>query len=304
MNKSFIALLLCLFLLSSTAMAEKPSAVSPIPYEELPPLHEGQHHYLLLVADQWQYHKNAIGNTDGILLLTLDTHTKRVLLTSFSRDILVETEDGARRRITFITKDLGGEALCKIMSTHFGIRIEKFILLDMNKVENIIDYMGGVDITVTNAEAAYLKRYAIPSYSTTPRMDKAGTYHFEGHPAVIYMRIRKVGNGDYGRTLRIRNTLSSLAKIASKYNDEQAFRLLDVILENINQTNLSTNDLVQALRYCLELRGASIEQLRIPEDNTHKIITYSGMLVMDIDYEKARESIANFLTDHYVVKED
>ncbi len=304
MFKRLLSMLMILLCCIGSASAQQPSAVSPIPYESLPPVLDGQHHYLLLVTDQWEYRQNAIGNTDGILLLTLDTRAKRIMLTSFSRDILVERPDGVMGRITFISKTHGPEKLCEIMSTHFGVRIEKYILMDMNKVENIIDYMGGVDITVSNAEAAYLKRYAIPVNSTIPRMDKAGTYHFLGHAAVIYMRIRKVGNGDYGRTQRIRNTLSGIANIAMKYDTEQAMRLLDNILQNINKTNITTNELLQAVGYSLELRGASIDQLRIPEEGAHKIITYAGMTVMDIDYDKARKSIADFLDDSFVVIDD
>lgn len=304
MYKRLLSLFLILMLSCTAALATPPSQVEPIPYESLPPVMEGQHHYLLLVTDQWDYKRYAIGNTDGILLLTLDTRAKRILLTSFSRDILVERPDGIIGRITFISKNFGPEKLCEIMSTHFGVRIEKYILMDLSKVENIIDFMGGVDISVTNAEAAYLKRYAIPKDSTVPQMDKAGTYNFLGHAAVIYMRIRKVGNGDYGRTQRIRNTLSGLAGIAMKYNNDQAFRLLDVILENINRTNISTNDLLKAVGYALELRGASVEQLRIPGDGEHKIISYAGMSVMDIDYEKARDALSKFLDDSYVVIDD
>lgn len=304
MYKRLLSLFLILMLSCTAALATPPSQVEPIPYESLPPVMEGQHHYLLLVTDQWDYKRYAIGNTDGILLLTLDTRAKRILLTSFSRDILVERPDGIIGRITFISKNFGPEKLCEIMSTHFGVRIEKYILMDLSKVENIIDFMGGVDISVTNAEAAYLKRYAIPKDSTVPQMDKAGTYNFLGHAAVIYMRIRKVGNGDYGRTQRIRNTLSGLAGIAMKYNNDQAFRLLDVILENINRTNISTNELLKAVGYALELRGASIEQLRIPGDGEHKIISYAGMSVMDIDYEKARDALSKFLDDSYVVIDD
>ncbi len=301
--KKILALLLCL-LFASTCLAEMPSPANPLKLEEVPEPNEGQHHYLLLVTDQWNYQKNAIGNTDGILLLTLDTRAKRVLLTGFSRDILVERPDGIMGRITFISKNHGPEALCEIMSRHFGVKIEKYILLDMNKVENIIDQMGGVDITVTNAEAGYLRRYAIPKDSTIPTMDKAGTYHFLGHSAVIYMRIRKVGNGDYGRNQRIRETLRSLAQIAMRYDAEQAFRLLDTIIANINKTNMSMQDLIQAATYALDLRGASIEQLRIPEDGVHKIINYAGMQVMDMDYEQARKSIAEFLGDSFVVIEE
>ena len=42
----------------------------------------------------------------------------------------------------------------------------------------IIDAMGGVYITVTDAEADYLNRYRISRDSTTPSMGKGGTYLF------------------------------------------------------------------------------------------------------------------------------
>ena len=53
-----------------------------------------------------------------------------------------------------------------------GVKVEKFILFDMKQVQEIINHLGGVDITVTDAEANYLRRYAISKTSTTPSMGR------------------------------------------------------------------------------------------------------------------------------------
>lgn len=302
MIKKILSILLVVLLCSVNVLAEAPSPVSLLNYDKIQN-REGQKHFLLLCTDQWDYEQGNIGNTDGIILLTMDTKAKRVLITSFSRDILVERPDGVMGRITFLAKNFGPEALCKTMSTHFGIKIEKYLLFDMSGIEKIIDTLGGVDITVTNAEARYLRRYAIPKDSTTPKMAFAGTYHFRGHSAVIYMRIRKVGNGDYGRNSRIRETLMKLANTAMSYDSNKANILLDSIIDNINMTNISTAELFEAMSIALELRGASIEQLKIPDENMHKLIAYAGMIVMDIDYTKAREAIQKFLGDSFVVED-
>ena len=81
-------------------------SIEVVPYDELPPVVEGQHHYLLLCIDQWvrdprpdgigipRYatggRKDMYGNTDGIVLLTLDTRAHRIMLTSFIRDALIK----------------------------------------------------------------------------------------------------------------------------------------------------------------------------------------------------------------------
>ena len=66
----------------------QPEHIEVVPMEDLPPVVEGQHHYLLLCIDQWKrdprpdnsksptlngQRRDMYGNTDGIMLVTLDT---------------------------------------------------------------------------------------------------------------------------------------------------------------------------------------------------------------------------------------
>ena len=307
MMKRLVSLMLAcvLLLMAAPALADQPQPIETIPYEELPEPFDGQHHYLLLCVDQWYGKPGNLGNTDGIVLVTVDTRAHRVMLTSFIRDALVERPDGKIGRINYIAKNYGPEALCKVISQHIGVKVEKYILFDFNQIQTIIDYLGGVTLTVTDAEADYLNRYRISRTATTPSMDKAGTYLFGGHAAVIYMRIRKAGGGgDFMRTQRVRTVLSTLADQCREISYEQARDLVDSVMANTTLTNMNLDEMVQAMEYAYSLRGATIEELRIPHDGDATPINYAGMAVQEINWIHSREVMDDYLQNSFLVLDD
>ena len=136
-----ILLALVLALAAVPALADMPKDIETIPFDELPEPLDGQHHYLLLCVDQWTGKPHNLGNTDGIVLATLDTRAHRVMLTSFIRDALVKRPDGKIGRINYIAKNYGPEALCKVISEHIGVKIEKYILFDFSQISNIVEIL-------------------------------------------------------------------------------------------------------------------------------------------------------------------
>lgn len=227
------------------------------------------------------------------------------MLTSIIRDALVERPDGVIGRINYIAKNYGPEALCKVISQHVGVKIEKYLLFDFSQIASIVDFLGGVDIEITSTESNYLQRYAIPKDSTTPRLRGAGTYHFNGHSAVIYMRIRKVGGGgDFMRTQRVRTVLSTLADQCREITLEEARALVDSVLENTTLTNMSTDEMVEAMNYAMELRGCTVEELRLPPDGAATPITYAGMSVQEIDWVACRQAMDEYLQNSFLVLDD
>ena len=306
MMKRILAFLLTLMLTltSLPVLADtQPTPIDKIPYDQLPENRDGIYHYLLLCMDEWN--GGLKGNSDGIVLLTFDTRATRIMLTSLLRDSLVERPDGKIGRINYIVKNYGPEALCNILSTHLGIKVDKYVIFNFQQIANIIDYLGGVEIDVEPSEAAYLKRYPLSPTQTTPRMDRAGTYLFTGRAAVIYMRMRK-GNtgGDFMRTARVRKVLSILADKCRVMTYDQAKALLDSVVENSTKTNMSGEEMVKALDQAFSLRTAKIEELRIPQEDARKPITYAGMSVQDIDWVKCREDMAEYLRKSIIVIEN
>ena len=324
MRRFYLLFLTAVLLLSGSALSETrtPNPIATIPYDQISPTLEGQHHYLLLCTDVWHGNPNNLGNTDGIVLVTLDTRAHRVMLTSFIRDALVERpmeeepEEMGIGRINYIAKRLGPEMLCRVISQHIDVKIEKYILFDFTQIANIVDFLGGVDIELNSSEIAYLQRYAVPvgsvrSVATGSDLRSNGThrsglYHFSGHSAVIYMRIRKAGGGgDFMRTQRARTVMSNLADKCREISWEEAEALVNNVMENNTMTNVNLEGMLEAARYAYSLRDCTIEELRIPPDGAARPINYASMAVQEIDWEICRQTMNNYLqTSFLVIDED
>ena len=166
-----VLLLIVLLVPESASLADSdwaneklPDRRNPVPFEivpwdELPPDTPDQHHYLLLVLDQKKrdprpddaknpseaagQHKDDWGNTDGIVILTLDTRAKRIMLTSIIRDAIIQRPDSTETkkhygRINYVYNDYGPEALCRLISEHLGFRIEKYMMFTFFQVRDVI----------------------------------------------------------------------------------------------------------------------------------------------------------------------
>lgn len=302
-----LLLVILLSLLSVTAGANEVeykdlNPISVLPLEDIPENLDGQRHILLLCVDQWNGNPNNLGNTDGMLLLTLDNRAGRAMLTTFSRDMLVLRADGKPGRITYVAKNSGPEALCQVISQHFGIKVDQYILFDMKQVESIIESLGGVNITITNEEAGYLKRYPLNLDATQPQIQGAGTYLFDGHSAVIYIRIRKVGGmGEIGRNERMRRVLGTLAQQCKNITAKEAAALLQTISTNSMLTNVSLVEMFDWLTLAMEVKDAQVEGIQMPVEGAAQPVTYAGMMVKQVDYELCRKELYNFLDGSFLV---
>ena len=311
-----------------------------VPWDELPPDNPDQHHYLLLVLDQKNIgaraddaknpsegvgkHKDNYGNTDGIVILTLDTRAKRIMLTSIIRDAIIEKPNSTETnkhygRINYVYNDYGPEALCKLISEHLGFRIEKYIMFTFFQVRDVIalPILGGsVDVQLNSSDIKYLRdnyevspgwvvsvdgQYDIARNKRAPE----GLYRLQPWAAVLYMRIRKNNRqGDLMRTQHARNVLSSLADKCRSFTLEQANELANELANLSNKTNMSAQDLLEAAGYAWQLRDCTIEELRIPDDEDCRAIWFAAMAAKEINWPASRAKMQDYLQNSFLVLDD
>ncbi|MDI9521119.1 MAG: LCP family protein [Bacillota bacterium] len=343
---------ICVFVLLITSLpvsAEKQNdrdfvfnSISVLKKEEIPKTPEGIEHYLLISMDKWQNNPENPGYNDGLVLLTLDSVAGRVMVTSIIRDLLVIKPNGNPARINRIVRQHDVQGLLDTINTHFGLEVNKYVLMDWRHIMEIVDAAGGTDIQLTGDEVSYLKGWSVPENSTQPVLTKAGKYHLNGFATVIYMRIRKRralndDTHDLGRTYRARVVLTALAKNLRSYTITQAQELLTKILNIWEQpfdknytypgirnngiftfgdpprdksarryaTNITMVELLEAMRVAFLLRGCEIEQFRLPADGTVRpYLLYNGASQL-ADFEENRRLLHEFMFQkNFVVQED
>ena len=98
MLRRLLVLLITLLLALPAAAEGLPDPIVPLTDAEILPTPEGTYYYLLLCSDRDESSAEAPGNTDGIMLIALDTTANRIMLISIVRDLLVLRPDGQLQR--------------------------------------------------------------------------------------------------------------------------------------------------------------------------------------------------------------
>lgn len=164
--------------------------------------------------------------SDCIILVTINNITKDVKLTSVYRDTYLELDGIGLDKATHAYYYGNAKLAINTLNKNLDLNIKEFVTVNFETVKTVVDSIGGVNITVTSAEAS-----KIPNIST------AGTYNLNGEQALAYARIRKI-DSDYKRTERMRTVLTAVLEKVKTKNVSELNSLVDTILPHVS-TNIS-----------------------------------------------------------------
>ena len=154
-----------------------------------------------------------IGNSDSMILISINYRLKQISMISLMRDTYVDIPGIGYRKLNASYPNGAGPLLCETITENYKVQVDRYVTVDFGNMIDIIDAIGTIEITFTEKEAENAnksirqqcrilglnkKEYLIPG---------EGTYECNGMQAVAYARIRKVGNADYQRTERQREVL-------------------------------------------------------------------------------------------------
>lgn len=96
------------------------------------------------------------GNSDTIILLSVDTRHKKLKLLSFMRDTYVEIPGYENNKLN-AAYSIGGASLSvHTVQANYGIQIDRYAVVDFSSFRNIIDKLGGIDVELTADEIEYI----------------------------------------------------------------------------------------------------------------------------------------------------
>lgn len=251
--------------------------------------------------------KSFKGNSDSIMVLSINTEAKTVKIVSIMRDSLVAIERNGNKyynKINSAYASGGPELAIKTINQNFGLDISEYATVNFFGMAEIIDAVGGIDAELTEQEVStnhtdglngLIKRHCAklkinpePYYIRT-----AGKHHLNGIQAVAYSRIRKFvniwgTNNDFGRTDRQRYVMEQLFNKALKLPKSQYVKLVKALIPYA-ETSLSYSE-IMGLAVNVLLHSPTFEQTRMPlseyQMKAPNVPRVGSVVYYDLDFAK------------------
>lgn len=232
----------------------------------------GTYNLLLLGVDRRE--DDWYGNSDAIILVTVNHDVQKIFLTSFMRDLYAEIPDYGVRKLNAAHAIGGGPLIVETLENTYGVQIDNYARVDFNSMTDIIDALGGVDIEMSEEEAKSANnsiremcKMQGKKYKEN-KLKSGGKLHLNGIQAVAYSRIRKVGNSDYERTKRQRKVLTELINNAKKLKFRDISGLLNQVLPLVTH-NVDPLTMVNLIARLPQMVTYDIVTDRIPYEDMY-----------------------------------
>lgn len=178
------------------------------------------------------------------------------------------------------------------VNEYFKLDLKKYVLVTFQSFVEIIDELGGVEISISPSEMREMNR----KLNDSLLIAHSGTnINVNGIQALAYCRLRKT-DSDYIRTMRQRKVIyAALKKIQRTMS---CFELYQFACNNISKldTNISFVELTY-ITYSIFKSGFDIEQFRIPVDGTYDYGTVSQKWYLWPDYSINTKILHDFLNN-------
>ena len=228
--------------------------------------------------------------SDAMILLTFNTANHTITLTSFLRDSYVYIPGHGNNKLNYAYQLGGFSKLNETLAVNFGVHVDANFEVDFSRFAEVIDLLGGVDITLTEKEANYLNTSSTFANFRDEWYLKAGKNHLTGTQALCYSRIRYVAtstgtNYDFGRTERQRTVLSALITAYKNQSLSNMMNLAEDLLPMVT-TDLTSHEILNYVGDLFPmLSSATISTQSIPAEGTYTdqyVSKIGSVLVLDL----------------------
>ena len=163
----------------------------------------------------------------------------------------------------------------------FGLDMQEFIVVDFNGVIELIDHIGGIDITLTAAEAQYYSNKHSVLFGNNL---SAGSIHMNGDQALAHLRNRTLGT-DFERTRRQRDVMIAMLNQVLGQSLTQMDSTLDFVLDII-RTNIKATDFLSVGLSIVTNFSSGVKSMSVPnrsqQGKEYRFASYKGMSILKL----------------------
>lgn len=233
------------------------------------PNDENVYNLLLIGVDRRD--KTWYGNSDSMILMSINKDTKKVHMTSFMRDLYANIPGVGVKKLNAACAYGGGPLVVKTIQDNYKIPIDNYASVDFDAMIDIVDLVGGVEIDISSEEMRVANGYINEMCglagvdASSHQLTQSGPQLMDGYQAVAYARIRYVGNADYQRTERQREVLEKIMKKCSGLGVTELNDLANAVLPEVTH-NIDQSTLLSLIGQLPTILSYEVVQSRVPYD--------------------------------------
>lgn len=229
------------------------------------------------------------GRSDVMILCTFNKSAGTLTMTSFMRDSWVYLPGYGNQRLNAAVVFGGMPMLLDSLEQNFGVYVDGVFQVDFAQFPQIIDYLGGVEVEITDAEAGKINLGCGTGLT-------GGYQTLNGAEALAYSRIRSL-DGDYNRTNRQRKVMTSLIQKFKNSDLSTLLNMMEQMLPMITTTMTQGEIVSLATELFPMLKDIEIISQSVPEAGTYRHVMIDGMSVIEMDMDAARRLLDETLNN-------
>lgn len=209
---------------------------------------DGYTNIALFGIDNRSTGKYESGNSDCIMIASINNDTKEVRLISVYRDsfLAVDDDDDLRKLNAAYAKG-GPTGAVAALNKNLDLDIKEYVAVDFNAVMEVVDALGGIELDISSKEAETMKIYINEMNEVMGTNGTAvsgpGLQTVNGIQALAYCRDRYSGGDDYGHTERQRTVISKIVEKAKAASLPTLNKVIDKLFPDIS-TSLSSSEIL------------------------------------------------------------
>ena len=194
--------------------------------------------FMIFGVDTTGYTEKDINRSDTNMIVAINNTDRTVRIISILRDTQAEIEGYRKQKINAAYALGGYELALKTFNQNYHLGITDFITIDFAEMIDLVKYIGGVDIEITEKEAEYINGNRIaPWRDPDEEYDtvSAGMVHLNGSQTLSYARIRHADN-DYYRANRQQTVIEAILTKIKTMEKTQYPTMIKYFLNTVTST--------------------------------------------------------------------
>ena len=232
------------------------------------------------------------GRSDTIIIASINPMKKSLKLISIPRDTYVNVPGYGKTKINHAYAYGKEQLSIKTINSNFGLNLTEYATIDFSGLINIIDEVGGINLTISDEEMNFINN----SINVKKKLTHSGNVLLNGEQALVHSRNRTVGN-DFTRASRQRDVIEALINKIATLDIDKILDLSDTFLKEV-RTNINITKYIGLLTSVVSNKNEylnNITSVQIPSTEYASGQMIDGIYYFVSDLEKAKSEMYKYI---------